>query len=758
MRRLGGRLVATRTKLQQPPGSCDEPQAPPHTPLVADFAEQRKDVGAKVRAVSVHISSSEGARDATHDGATSADATQSRAAAPGTRAKLTREGVLLGDRLVPLLCGAIHYFRLEPDSWRACLEAMREMGCTVVDVYVPWSVHEAADGTVDFGQRDARLDVARFLRIAEEVGLYALVRPGPHINGELSGFGLPERVLWDRECQARSPSGEAVILPMPPQAFPVPSYASRKLLREACAWLHRVADVLGPLTWPDGPIVLCQIDNEGALYFRDGVYEQDYHPDSLVQYARHLADRYATPGRLGEAYAISADSFDILPPQRFDARDAHGLCRHLDWAEYQEALIADAFGAFRAALSHAGLEHVPTCHNLPMGESATPLDPTRLGKVVECLGLDYYHVAADPSSDTILKRTSEVVSRADAFDYPAFAVELAAGFPPFFPPLTEHDNRFAALSCLAAGIRGFNLYMAVERDRWIGSPIDRFGARRPSFDFWSRLNDAVVRTRLYELSRAADVCIVVPRSLHRLERLLHAFGPISAAAFDIMGLSAYDSCLEQGPFASSLFEAESLLRSLLRQLSERGIAYRVSGNDSAESALAASRVGVVISAVGLEPELWETLTGVASRGTELRFGPKLPTTTPDGLAALMPTAAAAAPRIATLSEPALAAELDALDARHQPFRLDAGRGVRASLFRASENDRRAGTNSAARVLFVTNTTRHALVARVETASLDPGPSSVAEATDALDGASFRATFGALEVPLSPHSVRMLELK
>jgi beta-galactosidase len=711
-----------------------------------------------VRAVSVHISSFEGARDATHDGATSAAASESRTTTPGARAKLTREGVLLGARLVPLLCGAIHYFRLEPDSWRACLEAMREMGCTMVDVYVPWSVHEAADGTLDFGQTDARLDVVQFLRIAEEVGLYALVRPGPHINGELSGFGLPERVLWDRECQARSPSGEAVILPMPPQAFPVPSYASRKLLHEASAWLRSAAEVLGPLTWPNGPVVLCQVDNEGALYFRDGVYEQDYHPDSLAQYARHLQARYGTPARLSEAYAISADSFDISPPQRFDAKDAHALSRHLDWAEYQEALIADAFGVFRAALSHAGLEHVPTCHNLPMGESATPLDPTRLGKVVECLGLDYYHVAADPSSDAILKRTSEVVSRADAFDYPAFAVELAAGFPPFFPPLTEHDNRFAALSCLAAGIRGFNLYMAVERDRWIGSPIDRFGALRPSFDFWSRLNEAVERTRLYELSRVADVCVIVPRSLHRLERLLHAFGPISAAAFDIMGLSAYDSCLEQGPFAGALFEAESFLRSLLSQLSERGLAYRVSGNDSAESALAASRFGFVISAVGLEPELWETLTGVASRGTELCFGPKLPTTTPEGLAALMPVTAAAAPRIAALSAAALGAELDALSARHQPFRLDAGQGVRASLFRASASASARDAAASARVLFVTNTTRHALVARVETASLDADPARISGAVDALDGASFRARFGALEVPLSPHSVRMLELK
>ena len=386
-----------------------------------------------------------------------------------------------------------------------------------------------------------------------------------------------------------------------------------------------------------------------------------------------------------------------------------------------------------------------------MGESAKTLDPTRLGKVVEVLGMDYYHVAAESSSDVILKRTSEVVTRSDAFDYPAFAVELAAGFPPFFPPLTELDNRFASLSCLAAGIRGFNLYMAVERDRWIGAPIDRFGGKRDFFDFWLSLNQAVERTQLYGLSRVADVCVVVPRSLHRLERLLHAFGPLSAAAFDIMGLSAYDSCLEQGPFASALFDAERWLRRLLEALAARGIAYRVTGNDAAAHALQASRVGFVASALGLEADLWNTLTDVASRSTPLRFGPGLPSQTPNGLQTLVHARPEAAGNIAIVSEAGLEAELHTLAEQRAPFRLGAGQGVKASLFRDH--------SGRGRVLFVTNTTREPKLSRLETAPLNSADfAAPSEAVDALDGASFRATFGALEVPLSPQCVRMLELK
>jgi beta-galactosidase len=696
--------------------------------VLADFHGQRKRVGrAKVRAVSVQISN----EPATH---LQPDVAETQK----PRARLTREGIQLGALVVPLLAGSVHYFRLERESWRDCLEALRDMGSNVVDVYVPWSVHERADGSFDFGEHDATRDVVAFLRLVEELGLYALLRPGPHINAELSGFGLPERVLWDAECQARSPAGEPVILPMPPQAFPVPSYASRKLQREACAWLERIAELLGPLAWPDGPIVLLQIDNEGALYFRDGVYEQDYHPDSLALYRRGLEQRYGTPERLAQTYAIFAENFEILPPERFDARDTPGLCRHLDWAEHQETLIAEAFATFRRALSKHGLERLPTCHNLPMGESATPLDPTRLGKVVECLGMDYYHVADAHSADAILRRTSEVVTRADAFEYPAFAVELAAGFPPFFPPLTERDNIFAALSCLAAGIRGFNLYMAVERDRWIGSPIDRFGTPRPSFETWRRLNEAVLRNKLYELSRAADVCVVVPRSVHRLERLLHAFGPLSAAALDLMGRGAYDSCFEQGPFATALFEAESFLRALLQQLTTRGVAYRMAGNDGAVAAVDQSRFAFVVSSGGLEPELWEALSPALRSGKAICFGPTLPLTSPDGQQMLNQL-----PTLPIVNELELPTRLGELVAQKAPLILDAGAGIRSSLFQ----DR----GGVPRVLFVTNTSPLPLVARLEAGFLN-------EAVDALDGHVFRATVRALEVPLSPQSVRMLELK
>jgi hypothetical protein len=169
----------------------------------------------------------------------------------------------------------------------------------------------------------------------------------------------------------------------------------------------------------------------------------------------------------------------------------------------------------------------------------------------------------------------------------------------------------------------------------------------------------------------------------------------------------------------------------------------LSGNDSAASALAESRFGCAVAAHGLEPELWETLREAASRGQPLLIGPRLPTSTPSGLGALPAPLTTATDGLLVTSEAELPHRLSELARSHEAFQLDPGEALRASLFRD-----RAGI---ARVLFVTNTSQVPRLAKLDAAYLQ-------SAADALDGDVFRARFGALEIPLSPHSVRMLELK
>jgi beta-galactosidase len=542
--------------------------------------------------------------------------------------RLSPHGLDLGDgQVLPLWAGAMHYWRHPPGEWRACLEAMRAMGLRLVDIYVPWGVHETAPGAYDFGERDPALDVAAFLELAHAIGLRCVLRPGPHINAELTFFGLPERIVWDERCQARTPGGHPVVLPIVPVAFPVPSYASDAFLEETSRWYRAVGKAVAHLRWPDGPIVLLQVDNEGALYFRDGQYDQDYHPDAIRAFRGFLQAKYrkSLPA-LRSAWQDETLAFDAVdPPRRFDARETRHLARHVDWAEFHEELLSTAMERMAAALVDAGLDGVPTTHNLPLGESATPLNPARM-TAIDLVGLDYYHRATPAEHWSILRRTTELACRCEGRERPAFGAEVGAGFPPFFAPLDELDSMYALVCAMAYGLRGFNLYMAVERDRWIGAPIDPHGRPRPMAESYRRLLAALDRTAFHTLRRRAPVRLVVPRALRRLARATHAFGPLTPALFNVAGAGWRESVIERdfGLDAPPVIAAEAYLRAFERALHARGVPFAYAGGETVEHSTVGARWIVCASAGGLKPHLVDSLHAAADKGAIITMGPRAP--------------------------------------------------------------------------------------------------------------------------------------
>lgn len=82
----------------------------------------------------------------------------------------------LDEKPFKILSGAIHYFRVYPDDQYYSLFNPQALGFNTVETYVPWNLHESKKGHFYF---DGILDVERFLRIAQELGLYAIVRPSP---------------------------------------------------------------------------------------------------------------------------------------------------------------------------------------------------------------------------------------------------------------------------------------------------------------------------------------------------------------------------------------------------------------------------------------------------------------------------------------------------------------------------------------------------------------------------------------------------
>lgn len=668
-----------------------------------------------------------------------------------SRIELLPQGLSLGGEVLPLFAGSMHYFRHDPAAWRPGLEALASMGLRLVDTVVPWGEHERSPGELDFGKLDPRLDVGAFVRLAAEVGLRVIVRPGPHVNAELTGFGLPERVLWTKECQAVSAGGRPVVLPVPPLAFPVPSYASEAFHAEVRGWLEAVGRELAPLVWPKGPIVLCQIDNDGSFYFRDGVYDQDYHPDSLSLYRAFLEEKYRDVETLRKVLGDpGATFFNVEPPRRFRAESSDELARHLDWAEHQERLLSLALERFRRVLEGAGLAGIPTSHNLPLAEDATALDPGRIGNVVELVGLDYYHRASEVQADAVRRRTTELAVRSAARGHPAYASELGAGYPPYFAPLSEDDCLFTALTALAYGLRGYDLYMAVERDRWVGAPVDRYGAPRPEAERFRKLAAALERLRFWELERPAPVHLVVPRSYRRLVRVLNAFGPVTPQAVEVLGggpeLGSFETALSG--LQPRCAETAAFLRAVEQALDREGIPYAYSSDDVARHSLKVARWAIVACPGGLDGALVERLARARDRGQAVTLGPA--PLVADGSFRRLETAPFGA---ATGGDVPLLLPLDA----------EAIAGAVAAAKRALSLTELSVEPAAARVtlhvdaqgrpraLFAVNPSESRIVAKVVV------PRAKA-AEELLDGETIGASVGAFEIGLGPRSVRLFELE
>jgi len=663
-------------------------------------------------------------------------------AASTPRVRLGRRGLRIGDTPAELglWSGAVHYWRLARDDWRPALLETARLGLPIVETYAPWGVHELGPGEFDFGERDPRKDLGAFLDLAGELGLYVFLRPGPHINAELTYFGIPERVVYDKACQARSPRQNPVILSFPPEMFPVPSYASSNYHGEVGRWFDAVAEIAAPRLWPDGPIVLLQVDNEASYYFRDDNYEQDYHPDAVELWRRFIEAKH---GRLEDAAGAHRRPYgswdEVLPPTRFDARTPEELPLHLDWAEFKEELITQALARMKRRLARAGLKQVPTVHNLPLGDGGLPLSVPAIDRVVDVVGLDYYHQSRQHRT---IKRRTLYLSGTVPLPY---APELGVGAPYWFPPLSHEDSLFTALVALAYGLRGFNLYMTVDRDRWYGAPIDARGTPRIEAAVWKQLLDALQRLRFHELERRAEVALMVPREYGRLARATHLLGGLlSSSHLEAIGGTPVDGCSEDplGFDAPVQIDWWWLLGRMSDALTAAGVPYVYVDGETPATRIRGIRLLFTPCYEFVSMERWKRLLELGHKGVTVAFGPRTPTF--DDRMRRYPFEL---PADARLVDPRHADEARALVdgfvaelALPRPFRA-----YPAPVETAVHEDA-----DGPKVLFVMQPEDASVDARVEV----PGP---VELRDVLSGDRF-AGEGEVRIPLAPKSCRMLAVE
>ena len=226
-------------------------------------------------------------------------------------------------------CGEIHYARIPREYWRHRLKMLRAMGCNAVGCYMFWNFHEHEKGVFNW---KGRADAAAFCRMAQEEGLWVILRPGPYSCAEWEGGGAPWWLMGEWETGTGERGTEK----------PISMRSSDpRWLVPATNWLHAVGRELASLqVTKGGPILMVQVENEYGLHGNDVGYIRALR-ESVIDAGFGVPLYACNPPRVIQNGFVpelfQAANFSADPEQRFEIVRKYQPKGPLMCAEYYPA-------------------------------------------------------------------------------------------------------------------------------------------------------------------------------------------------------------------------------------------------------------------------------------------------------------------------------------------------------------------------------------------------------------------------------------
>ena len=474
------------------------------------------------------------------------------------------EGLIVDGRRVPYYAGAMHYWRVPPTQWAACLRTMHGLGFTIVETPVPWRIHAPEAGESAWVQER---DLAAFIEAARAAGLRVVLRVGPSVDAELPGHGVPDWVLEEPAVQAQTSRGTPAWLPVPPRAFPLPSLASRAYHAHVRRWYAAVAAVVTP--YLHETVVALAVDHAAQL--RRGAYDLDYHPDALVWWDEQM------PG--------------VPAPRAWEPANAT-VCAQ--WVGFKDRYTARAMSLFEQLLDEVGFAGIARYHDTTPG----------------------HHAARS--------RFPEMRSHATQ----PIAFEVGLGCVPWAPPLDAKDDptreRDQLLSLLSQGVRGFALAMAVERAQHYGAAISATGTLEPHAAWLAPLFASLVELDWPALRRSVSIAVVATRADERYGLASCVIDPMTPVLAERLGLGA-GGALELGRDPAAIASRKWQL-ALCRALELAQVPYALVAESTPVDELAAYRIVILPTLDRIDRTAFASLQALAeARRTICVIGPVTPT-------------------------------------------------------------------------------------------------------------------------------------
>ncbi|MFD2615410.1 beta-galactosidase [Paenibacillus gansuensis] len=365
-----------------------------------------------------------------------------------------------------IMCGEIHYFRLQREEWQDRLDKLKLAGCNAVATYVPWLCHEPVEGRIDLtGKTRPELDLAGFIDLCQENGFYFFLRPGPFIMAEMKNEGLP---YW--------------IYDKYPEIIPVGwddrlattrtvDYLAPGFLKEAKRWYQAVMEVAAPRLQPNGGnIIAIQLDNEiGMLsWVSNGPDLTDLVLDDFAQWLESSYEQEELTKRYPfDLHNVEGRKAGIRRPD-----ESYAPALHLDLGHYMRNRFTRYVDELRAYAEEFGAKDIPFVINIhgtgggrgftfPIGISQ--LYETYDGKSGYISGSDIYFGDLDMNTFQDLYLINGFMDAVHDEHQPLTSVEFNCGDGNFGTTYAgRYDISAADLKmrmCVAQGNRLINYYL-----------------------------------------------------------------------------------------------------------------------------------------------------------------------------------------------------------------------------------------------------------------------------------------------------------
>jgi beta-galactosidase len=416
----------------------------------------------------------------------------------------------------------------------------------------------------------------------------------------------------------------------------------------------------------------------------------------------------------------------------------------VQWVLFKDEYIARALGDFAAMLDDVGLGEIARFHNLPPGHHGLYDLRWIQSRLRGPVGIDAYTPRAQFSE--LRRRALALVGEARPIP---IAFEVGIGFFPWFPPLDASDDptreRDHLLTLLAAGVRGFNLFMAVERDRYYGAAISAAGVVEAHAAWIKPLLATLAEVDWPALRRATPIAVMNTRADERFGIASCTIDPMTPVLADALGLGL-GGATELGTDKAAI-ESRKWQSAVCRALELAQVPYVIVDEGALADELAAYRAIIAPTLDRIDQTPAEQLRLVAEEKRAIVvIGPGTPTRDEFDQAIEFAPKRVGRLKAGSLDDlPGLAEDLATLAGDvSEAWQVERPDQVRTSVF--------ATDAGVARVVFVTSDSDRPATAVVLAAE------GVKALRDGVAGESLKVIDGRVTIALQPRGVRLFVIE